>query len=94
MDKVSPTYKHGWLPSLVPFWRRPLLPNIPVIIELTIFSETLRQHEFGYLLRGRNVQLTTCALCAHRGPRLVPVVMLGLNVSGNLPNRTCDNGQS
>ena len=43
-------------------------------------------------LHRQDEQLTTCALCAYDGPRPVLVVMLGLNVSRNLSNRTCDNG--
>ena len=65
---------HGWLRSLLP---TALRPNIPVILELTNFSENLREHEFGHWLRRRDVQLTICALWAYCVPRPVPVVMLG-----------------
>ena len=91
-DRISPTYKFGWLPLLVLFWQRSLRPSVPVIIELTNFSENLREHEFGYWLHRQDVQLTTCSPCACGGPRLVSAVMLGLNVSGNLPNKACDVG--
>ena len=43
-----------------------LRPSVPVIIELTDFSENLREHEFGCWLRRQDVQLTTCAHCAWR----------------------------
>ena len=46
-DRIPPAHKHGWLPLLVLFWQRPC---VPVIIELTNFSENLREHEFGYWL--------------------------------------------
>ena len=46
----------------------------------------MREHEFGYWRHRQDVQLTTCAHCAYGGPRLVPVVLLGVNVSEKLPH--------
>ena len=54
------------------------------------FLRDLREHPCGCWLHGQEAQLTTCALCAYGGPRPVPVVLLGLDVSGNLPNKVCD----
>ena len=69
-----------------------LSPSVPVIIELTNFSENLGEHERGHWLHRQDVELSTYAVCAYGGPRPVPVVMLDLNVSGNLPNNACDGG--
>ena len=44
-----------------------LRPIIPVVIELTNFSENLREHEFGYWLNRPEVRLTTYALGAYNG---------------------------
>ena len=53
-----------------------LQPSVPVIIDLTNFSENLRDHEFGYWLHRQDRKMTTCTLCVC-GPQLVPVVLLG-----------------
>ena len=64
-----------------------LRPSVPVI-ELTSFSENLREHEFGCWLHRQDVQLP----CAYGGPRRVLVVLIGLNLRRNLPNKACDDG--